>query len=56
MHFANFMGLAGIIENALRGRRLARINVGHDAEIPVILDRMAAGHDTIPSGGKPLNP
>src|ERR1700704_2465884 len=25
--------------------------MGHDAEVPVILDRMATGHDTIPSGG-----
>ena len=55
MHFADFMRLAGIIENPLRRRRLARIDVGHDAEVPVILDRMAAGHDQIPSGGKPLN-
>ena len=56
MHFADLMGLAGIIEDALRRRRLARIDVGHDAEVPVVLDRVAAGHDTIPSGGKPLKP
>src|ERR1019366_3398886 len=55
MHFADLMGFPGIKENALRRRRLARIDVGHDAEVTVILDRMATGHDEIPSGGKPLN-
>ena len=51
MDFADLMRFAGIIENPLCRRRLARVDMGHDAEVPVILDRMAAGHDTIPSGG-----
>ena len=45
MDLANLMRFAGIIEDPLRCRRLARVDMGHDPEIPVILDRMAAGHD-----------
>ena len=48
MHLADFMALAGVIEDALRRRRLARIDVGHDAEVTVVLDRMRAGHDNCP--------
>ena len=50
MDFAHLMRFAGVIENPLRRRRFARIDMGHDAEVPVIFDRMAAGHDTFPSG------
>ena len=52
MHFADLMRFAGIIEDALGRRRLARINMGHDAEVPVVLDWMAARHNTIPSSAK----
>ena len=46
--FADLVGLAGIIEDALGGRRLAGIDVGHDAEITIILDSVAARHDLDP--------
>ena len=45
VHFADLMRLAGIIEDALGRRRLSGIDVGHDAEIPIILDSVAARHD-----------
>ena len=45
VHFADLMRLAGIIEDALGGRRLPSINVGHDAEITIVLDCVAARHD-----------
>src|SRR5271170_541944 len=44
MDFADLMRLARIVQNPLGCRRLARIDMGHDAEVAVILDRMAAGH------------
>ena len=44
VHLAHLVALAGVIEDPLRGRGLAGIDVGHDAEIAVVLDRMAAGH------------
>ncbi len=52
VHFADLMRFAGIIEDALRRRRLARIDVGHDAEVSVVLDFMAARHNAIPSSAK----
>ena len=45
MDFADLMGLAGIVENALGRRRLSGIDVGHDAEITVVFDSVAARHD-----------
>ena len=45
VHFADLMRLAGIIEDALSGRRLPGINVGHDAEVTIVLDSVAARHD-----------
>src|SRR5215216_2110031 len=44
MHLAHFVALAGIVEDPLRGRGLAGIDVGHDAEIAVILNRVETGH------------
>jgi hypothetical protein len=44
VHFADFMALAGVIEDPFRSRSLPGINVGHDAEITVVLDGMNAGH------------
>ena len=44
MHFADFIGLAGIIQDTFRSGRLAGINMGHDADIAVIFERMAACH------------
>ncbi len=47
VHLAHLMALAGVIEDALGRGRLAGINVGHDAEVAVILDPMGAGHGEI---------
>ena len=44
MHLADLVALAGVIEDPLGRRRLPGIDVGHDAEIAVVLDGMAAGH------------
>ena len=45
VHFADLMRLAGIVEDALGRRRLPGINVGHDAEVTIVLDSVAARHD-----------
>src|SRR4029079_15085405 len=44
VHFADLVGLAGVIEDALRRRRLAGIDVRHDADVAIAFERMAAGH------------
>jgi hypothetical protein len=38
------MGLAGVVENPLGRRRLAGIDVRHDADVAVIFDFSRAGH------------
>jgi len=45
MDFANLVRLAGVEQNTLGGRGFAGIDVGHDAEIAISLERVAAGHD-----------
>ena len=45
VHLADLMRLAGIVEDALSRRRLSGIDVGHDAEIAIVLDSVAARHD-----------
>ena len=47
MHFADLVALAGVIEDPLGRRGLAGIDVSHDAEIAVVLDRVTAGHDGV---------
>ena len=44
VHLADLVALAGVIEDALGRRRLAGIDVRHDAEVAIVLDRMSAGH------------
>ncbi len=44
MDLAHLVALSGVVEDPLGRGRLAGIDVGHDAEIAVILDGMAAGH------------
>ena len=44
VHLADFVGPPGIKKNALGRRRLARIDVGHDADITVTIERSGAGH------------
>ncbi len=46
--FADLMGLAGIVKDALGRRRLSGVDVSHDAEISVVFDSVAARHDLIP--------
>jgi hypothetical protein len=45
MDLADLVGLAGVIEDALGRRRLAGVDVRHDADVAIALERMAAGHD-----------
>ena len=44
VHLADLMALAGVIEDPLRSRGFPGIDVRHDAEIAVVLDRVDAGH------------
>jgi len=43
VHLADLVALAGVVQNPLGGRGLPGIDVGHDAEIAVVLDGVAAG-------------
>ncbi len=45
MDLADLVGLAGVVEDTLGRRRLAGIDVRHDADVAILLERMAAGHD-----------
>jgi hypothetical protein len=47
MDFADLMRLAGVVEDTLGRRRLARIDVGHDAEVTIMIDRMRTGHGRV---------
>jgi hypothetical protein len=44
MDLADLVALAGIEKNALGRRRFPGINVGHDADIAVMLERCSAWH------------
>src|SRR3974390_1703517 len=44
MHLADLLALARVIEDPLGRRRLAGIDVRHDAEVAIVLDGVAAGH------------
>jgi hypothetical protein len=48
MDFADLVGLAGVVEDTLSRRGLAGIDVGHDAEIAVFVDRIFASHLCFP--------
>ena len=37
MHFADLIGLAGVVEDTFGSRGLAGIDVGHDADIAIAL-------------------
>ena len=45
VHFTDLMALAGVVENPLGRRRLARVDVGHDPEVAIVFDVGGAGHD-----------
>ena len=44
VHLADFVGAPGVIEDALGRRRLAGVDMRHDADVAIALERMAAGH------------
>jgi hypothetical protein len=48
MYLTNFMVDSGIKQDALRGRGLASVDVGADANVAVTLDRGLAGHHGSP--------
>ena len=56
MDLADLVGLAGVIEDALGRRRLAGIDVGHDADVAIALERMAAGHGLLLQGRESAAP
>ena len=45
MHLAQLVGPAGVVEHPFRGRRLAGIDMGHDADIAVAGNWRLARHD-----------
>src|SRR5438034_1462089 len=45
VHLADLVADAGVVEDALRGRGLAGIDVGHDADVARPLEGNQAGHD-----------
>src|SRR5207248_3695166 len=44
MDLAHLVALAGVVEDPLGRGRLARIDVGHNAEVAVVLDFMGTWH------------
>ena len=42
--FADLVGLAGVVKHTLGGRGLASIDVSHDAEVAVVINRVLASH------------
>jgi hypothetical protein len=44
MDFADLVGLAGVVEDTLGRGGLAGIDVGHDADVAVPLQRIFASH------------
>jgi hypothetical protein len=48
MDFADLVGLAGVVKDTLGRGGLAGVDMGHDAEIAIAFERMAAGHDASP--------
>ena len=49
VHLAHLVGLAGVVEDALGRRRLARIDVGHDPDVSGLFERELARHGGISS-------
>ena len=47
MHFADLVGLAGVIENALRSGGFAGINVRHDADVAHFLECYSSCHTSV---------
>src|SRR6185437_7548759 len=45
MDFSDFVALAGVVQDALGRSRLPGIDVRHDADIPIVIERCCACHD-----------
>src|SRR5665647_1336318 len=55
VHFTDLVGLAGVVQDALGGGRLARVDVGHDADVACVLRRILSHVPyRVPSMRKPL--
>src|SRR5262249_51066115 len=50
VHLADFVGTAGIIKDPLGRRRLTGIDVRHDADIAIPIERRCACHDQYSDG------
>ncbi len=50
VHLAHLIGPAGIIQDALSGRRFTGIDMGHDADVSVPLERCRACHESNSAG------
>jgi len=42
--FANLVALAGVVQDTLGRRRLPGIDVGHDADVAIVLERSRTRH------------
>ena len=47
VNLAHLVGAAGVVEDALGRRRLARVDVGHDPDVPGLLERELARHGKV---------
>ena len=47
VHLTDLVVLAGVVEDALGRRRLPGIDVGHDADVPIAIERGLPGHDVL---------
>ena len=48
VHLTDLVGLAGVVEDALGGGGLARVDVRHDADVAAALEGEGAGHGENP--------
>src|SRR5207249_2490451 len=54
MDFTDLVADAGVVEDPLGGRRLPRIDVGHDADVAGAFERDGAWHGCEPAGAEAL--
>src|SRR5690606_38736772 len=47
VHLTDLVVLPGVVQDALGGRGLPGIDVGHDADVPVPVERSFAGHQSL---------
>src|SRR6185437_15716027 len=53
MDFADLVGPAGVIKDALGRRRLAGIDMGHDADVAIAIERGSTCHECSEDAGLP---